>query len=252
VVNESVTGKNERITSIDDLKYPSKAVVQKINRNNRANTPTSNMFYSAQNIDAALKEVRPPVNKLVTVGVWKPRINKKFAAFPISHSEKAAQVNDGVAKATNSLESYEYYSSPLILKFMRYYFTALGSEYSKPVNHNNHNEYLISALFSERLFEKYQIQVGSNLVDFQYDCIIYPSVGFKYQTDNLAIRPDVLDNDFKLVKVIEFEVETEFYDNENTYVLKHPELITLAKVKNYCTTDLIDNMEGVIYWKWCN
>jgi hypothetical protein len=85
VVNESVTGKNERITKVADLTYPPLEVVRMVNRYNRANTPNSNLFYSAESVDATLKELRPPPNKLVTLGIWKPRSPHPFVSYPISH-----------------------------------------------------------------------------------------------------------------------------------------------------------------------
>lgn len=240
IVNEWVTGKNEPITDINFLKYPSLDKVKELNKYNRANTPLTNSFYSAENIDTALKEIRPPTNKLVTVGVWKPKdINKKLLGFPILHSDEAFKVNQGVQKATKAFEEHSNYNSSLFMNYMRYYFKVLGREYTKKVSH--HYEYLISALFSERIFAQHEKE--SN--DFKYDCIVYPSVGNDYITENLAILPNTLDNDFKLTKVIEFEVDEAYYDRK--YVLQHPEVITLAKIKNYrATIQILDT--GEIKW----
>lgn len=108
VVNEWVLKSNEPITNTSLLKYPSLDIVKQINKFNRANTPNKNVFYSAENIDTALKETRPPLNKLVTIGVWKPKVpTKKFISYPISHSEVAEQVNEGVAKATMHSKTME-------------------------------------------------------------------------------------------------------------------------------------------------
>ncbi len=238
VVNEWVCGKNERIRNIDFIKYPSLDIVKKANKLNRANTLNTNVFYSAQNIDTSLMELRPPLNKLITVGVWKPKSNKEFISYPISHSEEAAKVNEGVAKAKSAFDDHENFNSALFLNYTRYYFELFGREFTKRVT--NHYEYLISALFSESIFENQ----GNSNTDVNYDCIIYPSVGNGYKTDNLAMRPTVLDNDFYLEKVIEFEVEHEFYDKP--YVLTHPENITLAKIKNVYITNKFD--KGEIIW----
>jgi len=239
VVNEWVTGKNERIKDIDFIKYPSLEVVRKVNKFNRANTPNSNVFYATENIDTALKEVRPPLNKLVTVGVWKSKVAKVLVSYPISHSETAEQVNERVAKTTKAFEGKGNFNSSLFQNYMRYYFKLLGREFTKQVGH--HYEYFISALFSERIFENHQDPNAS----FRYDCIIYPSVGNGYKADNIAIRPAILDSNFFLEKVIEFEVETEFYDKP--YVRAHSEKITLAKIRNGHMTNKFDK-EGVILW----
>lgn len=240
VVNEYVTGKNEQITDINFLKYPKLDIVKDLKKFNRSNTPNSTVFYCAENIDTALKEIKPPLNKLVTVGVWKPKNpEKSLISFPILHSDDALNVSEGVQKATKAFEEYGNFNSSLFKNFMRYYFKLFGREFTKRVNH--HYEYYISALFSEQVFQrKRDIDKA-----FQYDCIIYPSVGNDFMTENLAIHPDTLDNDFKLTEVFEFEVEEAYYDKK--YTLKHPNTISLAKVKNVRGTNKIrDN--GNIEW----
>lgn len=235
VVNEWVTGKNERIKDINFLKYPSLEIVKKANKYNRANTKNTTVFYTTECIDTALKEIKPPKNKLITVGMWIPNKNKKFTSYPISHSEEAIKANIGVAKATQAFDKIAENNSKMIMDFLRHYFTLLGSEFTKTVN--NHLEYYISALFSERILQKSEEPDN----DFRFECIIYPSVGNKFETDNLAILPDVIDNDFILSKVYEFEIEETLYENsipKNT----NPEKVTLAKIKNgFVTKKIIDN-----------
>lgn len=240
VVNEHVTQKNEPITDVTFLKYPKIEVVKKLNKFNRANTPNSTVFYSAENLDTALKEIRPPLNKLVTVGIWKPKdSNKKLVSFPILHSEDAINVSEGVQKATKAFEEHGNFNSSLFMNYMRYYFKIFGREFTKKVSH--HYEYYISSLFSERIFDQTK---GANK-EFKYDCIVYPSVGNDFITENLAIHPDSLDNDFKLTEVFEFEIEESYYDKK--YVLQHPSVISLAKIKGLKRAKKIDE-KGQIEW----
>jgi hypothetical protein len=240
VVNESVTGKNESITDVVYLKYPPLDIVKASNKYNRANTPSTNIFYSTENIDTALKEIKPPLNKLVTVGVWKPKdIKKKLVSFPISHSDTALPVNEGVHKSTKAFEEQGEHVSPLFMNFMRYYFKLLGREYTKPIKH--HYEYIITALFSEQILDRQ----AADDERFKYDCMLYPSVGNDFITENLAILPTTLDKDFVLTEVIEFEVEEAYYDKK--YTLEDYESITLAKVKNLRRTKNI-NPDGKIEW----
>ncbi len=248
VVNEEVRDdkKNESITDITLLKYPSIDKVKEIGKYNRANTPDTNVFYSAENIDTALKEKRPGINKLITVGIWEPKNkNKKFIAYPLSHSDVALNLNEDVKKATEAFENNKNFSSPLFKNYMRHYFKLLGREFSKTINYNNpnhHYEYLISSLFSERIFARSE---EGEAKGFKYDCIIYPSVNNNYLTCNLAILPDTLDNHFYLKEVIEFEISEEFYDKK--YIPLHPEQITLAKIKNLRRTRNF-NSDGKIVW----
>jgi hypothetical protein len=116
----------------------------------------------------------------------------------------------------------------------------LGREFTKsPIKHNN--EYYLSAVFSEQIFK-----TTSPKDNLPYDAIIYPSVGNGYITDNLAIRPSVVENYFYLDYALEFEVEEQYYDK--VYIWNIPEIITLAKVKNVHRSAFVDNDTGIIYW----
>lgn len=247
VVNEFVTTKNESISNIEFLKYPTLKKVKEMNKFNRANTPNTTVFYSAESIDTALKEIRPPLNKLVTVGIWKPKnVNKKLVSYPISHSQEALKVNEGVQAANKAFEETAKYNSSLFMNYMRHYFKLLGHEFSKRVDYtknNYHYEYLISSLFSERIFtEHLEMNDADN---FNFDCIIYPSVGNDFLTENVAILPTTLDNDFYLAEVQEFEVEESYYDLKTIGL--DPEKITIAKIKNFRKTITIKN-DGRIEW----
>lgn len=239
VVNEWITKENNRITKVDLLKYPPLNIVKAVNRYNRANTPSTNVFYSAETIDTTLKETRPPLNKLVTVGVWKPNQNgTPLTSYPISHSANAYKVNEGVKKSTDSFNSQFKGTSKIFKNYIENFFKLLGREYTKPVEH--HHEYLITSLFSEKIFgikDKYPI--------FNFDCIIYPSVGTNYVTDNIAMKPSVLDNKFHLDRAIEFEIVESYYDNPINR--NQPQKITLAKIKNLTVSKkILEN--GTIEW----
>lgn len=247
VVNEHVSKKNESITSIEFLKYPTIEKVKELNKYNRANTPNTNVFYSAGSIDTAIKEIRPPENKLVTVGIWKQKdSNKKLISYPISHSEEAIKVNESVQSATKAFEDTAKHNSALFMEYVRRYFRILGYEYSKKIDYskaNCHYGYLISALFSEQIFSQHQEMNDEN--NFKFDCIIYPSVGNDYLTENVAILPLTLDNDFYLSDVYEFEIIESHYDDKNVNL--DPEKITLAKIKNFRKAKAI-RQDGQIEW----
>jgi hypothetical protein len=237
VVNEWVTGENKPLDDVSFLKYPTLDIVKKINKYNRANTPATNVFYSSETIDTCIKETRPPKNKLITVGVWQPKSNRKFTTFPISHSEQASKVHEGVAKATAALA--KQHLDKALENYMKMYFSLLANEYTKKINH--HYEYLYSSLFSERILATQD----KKLSEFRFDCIEYPSVGNDFRTSNLAMLPSVFDDNFFLKEAIEFEIEQEFYDRKHS-PMNH-DLITLAKVKNVRRSKPAD-VTGPIIW----
>ena len=231
VVNEKVNPNhsNERIRSKSLLQYPTLEIVKENNVFNRASTPNSTVFYSGENIDTCLKELKPPLNKLVTVGVWKPNKNKKFRAFPIPFGEQLAnEINEDSKYATLAASYYDKQDTKFLLKALNYYLKILDREYTKNIKCNF--EYALSALFSEKILLQRDIPNNIN-----YDFIVYPSVGNGYNTSNSAFRTDVIDEDFYLTKVIEFEIEESFY--ERPYLANRPpELISLAKIKKCAAT----------------
>jgi hypothetical protein len=245
VVNEEVNPfyPNRSLTHIDQLSYPKADIVKRNNLYNRANTPNSTVFYSCENIDTALREKKPVPNKLVTVGVWKPKkisptTEKIFISYPISESEEAMKVNDGVRDVTltgrDRLKNTGAYAE-YILNFNK----VLGREFTKKVN--SKLEYFLSAIFSEQLL------IQSDIPNYiNYDCIIYPSVETGYTTDNFAFRTDVIHKDFYLDGAIEFEVDIPLYSNP--YVPHRPDVITLAKIKKSRVSKMVDNHSGKIYW----
>jgi len=207
IVNEDVTGSNDSITSTNFLTYPPLKIVKEKNVYNRGSTPSSTVFYGAQTIDTALKEIKPPVGKRVTIGVWLPKTQKDFVGYPIVHDETTIAANAEVHNAHENIRKMEAYYHPVLLQFMHYYIKLLAREYAKPVR--DKREYMLSALFSEQIFH-----INDPNPAFTYDCILYPSVGNGFKTFNFAIKPAVIDAKFKLEKVIECTIREAFYERE--------------------------------------
>lgn len=224
VVNENVLGINKSISDIKYLTYPPLDIVKKIGRFNRANSMNCTLFYSCENINTSLKEIKPPKDKLITVGVWIPKNRNKFNGYAISNSERAGAVNPGVKKSNEAFTNTKDELHSQFFKFAKNYLDLIGEEFTKEVTH--HNEYIISALFAESTL--YDMNYQRKQEDFE--CVIYPSVGNNFYSDNVAFIPEIIDNEFILEKAIEFEIEEQYYDRE--YSITHPENITLAKIKN--------------------
>lgn len=230
---------NKTITNKKWLTYPPLHVVKKIGKLNRANTTNTTIFYGAETIDAALNELKKhiKVNDLVTVGKWVPNVKREFISYPISHSKISYGINPGSTKAVQGFLKYSKTQNPNYTKILEHYFQILGYEYSKEVSH--HLEYLISATFSEDILDNPQ----NKNTNFDVECIVYPSVGNKFKTSNVAIRRDVFKHNFKLQKVIEFKVtETHFDRKESVDV----EGINLVEYKNLRETEKFD--ENQIIW----
>lgn len=239
VINENVLGEKKSLNKKRFLSYPPEHVVKEINKFNRANTPGSSVFYGSETIDGALNELKPQVGDLVSVGVYEPVREKKFIAYPISHSEQGYGVNEQSTCAMEAFKELKGKQSKLLADFIEPYLHILGHEFSKTVKH--HYEYLISSLFSEKILSAYTLKNTR----FDIECIVYPSVGHKFLASNLAIRKDVFKRDFKLTKVREFVITETFYDD--IFDNPIPDQIKVVGYKDHKETTTFDGNE--IIWE---
>ncbi|WP_439696684.1 hypothetical protein ACFGVS_29490 [Mucilaginibacter sp. AW1-7] len=242
VVNEKVTDKNESIADVKFLTYPPLETLKEKNRYNRASTCNNTLLYLTETVDTALKEIRPPENQIVTIGVWAPKRTRTFTQYPIEHSECAAKANSQIAQGLQALKLLNDGQDPLLARYMTNYFNLLAREYSKSVTDENHFEYMLSAILSDRIFE-----LDDDNSNFNYDCISYPSVGNNFFTRNLAVKPNVADTEFRIVQAIEFEVMKAHYDRTPVQSLSTYS-ISVAEIKNYRETWNITDT-GHIIWE---
>lgn len=230
---------NKTITNKKWLTYPPLHIVKKTGKFNRANTTDTTIFYGAETIDAALNELKKhiKVGDLITIGKWIPNKKKTFISYPISHSKVAYGINPGSTEALHGFLKYSKTQNSSYTKIIEQYFRILGNEYSKKINH--HLEYFISATFSEDILDNPQ----NKNTKFDVECIVYPSVGNKFKTSNVAIKKEVFRHNFELAKVIEFEV-TEMYFNRRES--RDVEGINLVDYKNLRETTKFE--ENQIIW----
>lgn len=240
IVNEWVTGNNESINHTDFLKYPPIEIVKKSGKYNRANTPNTNVLYTTENINTALLEIKPPLNKKLTVGIWKQKdLTKTLISYPLSHSDEAIDHSVSLSNSTFAYEEIAKKNNQKLFDIWRYFLNFLGREFTKPIKNNL--DYLISSNIAERILN---VRNDPN-PSFNMDLIVYPSVGNKYKTQNYAIHPDSVNEKFELESLLEFEIEEEHYDYEHQF--DDPFLVTVAKAVNFKNPKSI-LQDGTILW----
>lgn len=241
VDNESVLGKRERIRERKHLSYPPEDLVNSKKRYNRVNTPEFNIFYASFSIDDVLLETKPVAGQLITIGLWLPATGDevKLISYPICPNPIKFKVNKEATGGYFAFQKLSNEIDPLLYDFLNSMYSFVNDEYAKSVSH--HLEYLYSALFSKSVFE---IENGPNPL-FNYECIIYPSIGNNLEAQNIALKPNTIDRKFKLCKVIEFEITNTFYDRKPPR--NYADAITVVEYKNLNTTDWVER-EGYIVW----
>jgi len=222
---------------IHQLSYPSLNIVREKNVLNRASSSKSTVFYCSESIDLVFKELRPPVGSIVTLGIWRPIGNRKLLSYPIMGNPSAQFLNKNASASKIAFNEMKKRFHPLFGLFMDGYFNVLNHEFSKPIN--NKKEYLVSSLFSERIFEERESE-------WTYDCIVYPSVGDEYSQSNFAIKPKVVDSKLHLAKAFEFEVVATFYEQKANK--KDPRKLSVVNARVIKESRNIST-DGRIEWK---
>lgn len=212
-------------TNAKELAYPPIKVLKCKGLYNRANTSLNSIFYSSETIDAVFRECKPSKGEIVSLGIWKPKNNVTLNYYSIESNFKAKSVNEFAKRAYVAIEQL----SPILVDLLKNYLLILNYEYSKKVNAKI--EYIVSATLSEKLLNLDMKKDRSILEPYNYDAILYPSLGNEFNYSNLAIIPESVDEKLELKEVYEWEVLSTNYDKE---VLKtNPRQLTVAKVK--CT-----------------
>lgn len=202
------------------LSYPPLEFIQNRKQYNRASTPKSTVFYSSDSIDVVFKELKPPKSSIVTLGIWSPKTKRKFLSYPIMANPSAQFLNENAKSASLAYDGLKKKMQPLFGHFIDGYFKVLNHQYSKRVK--DHKEYIISAYFSEKIFE-------IDDKDCNIDCIIYPSVGNEYLNSNIAFKSITVDQHLDLKSAIEIEVLDTFYDKST--INNNPTSISVAKIR---------------------
>lgn len=231
---ENIDGNSK--TNASQLSYPPLEIVKERNVFNRASSPKSTVFYCSESIDSVFKELRPSVGCIITLGVWEPRTDNKFLAYPIMASPHAQIINSNSNATSQAYKSLKKRNNPLLGHFWDGYFNVLNQEYSKRIK--DKREYFISSFFSEKIFETRESE-------WNYDCIIYPSIGNEFSHSNFAFKPDVVDSRLKLVKAAEIEILETYYDRKAN--ISNSGILTVARVRNIrMSKEIAEN--GDIVW----
>lgn len=223
-------------TNKNQLSHPSLEFIRNRNQFNRGSSPNSIAFYSSDSVDVVFKELKPQKSSIVTLGIWSPKNKNKFLSYPIMANPSAQFVNENAKIASLAYSGLKNKIHPLFGHYIDSYFRLLNREYSKLVK--DHKEYIISAHFSEKIFEI--DDKGWNI-----DCIIYPSVGNEYINSNLAFKSSTADDHLYLRSALEYEILDTFY--ERPTINRDPATLSVAKVKILKRSKEILN-NGDIIW----
>jgi hypothetical protein len=192
-VNKRVLeGANKRIWNIKELKYPPKEKVKKYGRCNYRN---QSILYSSFSSFTANNESQPRVGDIITETVWHVKNNQHLKYCPIFKNQPKGK--DVINPRTFEINQLYQKKIKIYPEFVQEQIDSLvqfiADAFTKRVNHNNDLDYIFSAYFSNKIYNDFE--------NGTIEAIYYPSVQDGLSFENLAIKSDVFDEKYELVKV---------------------------------------------------
>jgi len=190
-INRKVIKKNERLLKIENIKYPPSNLVERFGR---CNQPKQSILYAGFIKPTILNELKPEIGDLITTSVWKEKKDCEMFFCPIFLNQpidgtlnpRTFEMNQGFERTIKHLAENEKI-------LIRYISQFVADEFSKEINSNNDYEYFLSAYFSNIIL--HEINNG------KVDAIYYPSVQEKLSFENIAIKPNVFEENYELIEV---------------------------------------------------
>lgn len=203
-INRNILKGNKRINRIEQLSYcPSDLMTA----HGRCNLPKESVLYGSFIHLISFIELKPEFGDLITTTTWKSKNpSNKLLSIPFflnqpvktfihpetGETHKISNINsfeleENYKTIIKDLPPNKMEANFLVLKF-------ITNEFSKVVDRNYSNNYIVSAFISHLLFNEFEKPV---------DAVIYPSVQDGLASENIAVRADSFDKLYELEKVQE-------------------------------------------------
>jgi hypothetical protein len=188
-INKSLPNNNN--TTINEVKLLKNPPEKSIKKYGRANLIGKSVLYAAFIFPTVLSENTPEIGDLVTVSDWKLKENDNpLIVYPIFdyYNSKELQLLSEFNRITKDLP--ENLKDILIVDACM-----IASAFSKFVEKGKEINYTLSAHLSDKIFN--ELQNG------KIEAIIYPSVKDGVESSNIALKPEVFNQKYKLAQVRE-------------------------------------------------
>jgi len=205
-INKNVLdGANERLT---ETKWLGNKPANKVNKYGRMNLIGQSILYGTFSVPTAINELEPKCGDLVTLSEWTLKEpNTKMTVFPIFWNMRNDVGYFQILSQYRSLISqFDQDVQSLFDTQMKF----LADIMSKRIDSKNNNLYVFTSSVANRIF--YEEMNGET------EAIIYPSVKDTAKMDNIAIKPNVFETNYRLMSVKEYIIRA------NTNELKMQEL----------------------------
>jgi len=209
---------NSTVNLINFLKNPP---VDSVTKHGRANLKGQTMLYGTFLLPTALAENNPDIGDLITISYWKLKNeNSPLTVYPVFDYFKTKNFQLKQAFTTLIKDYPEVFKDILIIDSC-----LVASCFSKYIEKGKEINYTLSAHYANRILHE--------MHNGEINAIIYPSVKDTTRVDNIAIKPNVFNDMYKLAEVRESLVVSK----ENGMILLHEQ----KRTKNF--------EDNLIIWK---
>src|ERR1035437_1077286 len=194
VINENFCKKNSRLKNLADLRYPPREIQNDMDYN-RASLKGQTVFYAGTKGSLPNSiEIQPQKGKVITEAKWnfnsgilKMLIICQNANLPMSNPNDLLDYNNEYERLLNPLDQNNREVVESAYRFIIKAFT-------RKVNSQIKQGYLVSAVLSNLFFTNKKNPI---------DAIYYPRVPNNGSVMNIAILPDILDKQFRMIEATE-------------------------------------------------
>ncbi len=228
-INKNVIGSNKRIYEIKYLKYPP---AEKVTKYGRCNLPGQSIFYGSFLSMTALNEMRPNKGDLITESTWRLTGDQPIIYCPIFKNQPVEKdvINPSTFEINQIYERKVKDYPEKARNQIDYLLQFVTDAFTKYIHPSNHLNYIFSAYFSNKIF--------NNFENGKIEAIYYPSVKEKLSFENIALKAEVFDKRYELIKVKDSIVDMDPRSGSKGYIM-----LGLSE----CTS--FDYASGKILWE---
>lgn len=193
-VNKRVlNGENSRITETKWLGYKP---AEKVDSYGRMNLIGQSMLYGTFSVPTAVNELKPELGDLVTLSEWTLKHpNTELIVYPIFWNMRE---DKGYFQILNQYRQFIAQFDKDIQDIFDAQMQFIADVMSKRIRSENNNVYVFAASIANRILN---VEMNGRT-----EAIVYPSVKDTCRMDNIAIKPDVFDEKYKLNSVKEYQI----------------------------------------------
>ena len=206
----------EKQSTVSWLRHPP---ADKVVRYGRVNRPGQSMFYGSIAWNAPLFELRLKAGEHFALSRW--RVNEKLLVNNVGFTEKVFRRLQSDRDSAPVWERRNEATETPVNKALHKFFS---EEFAREVPEGRETEYKISAAISEILLHDVHEDARiEDISDMRMAGLIYPALAMLGHSDNLVLKPDIVEKCLQLeqvefMRVDSMDVDGKFVTYHNTHL----------------------------------